>query len=137
MSVLRIDDGAIIIRRYDAGLVVVALDKLAEKYAPTPLHSAFVGLRNELEAAMMDPASDVRVSPNVRTQAAQWDSLDSVSASLHEHEFDTNEVAELFGCTPANVRDLRARGKLPGYRRGGRWYFASGPVIAYAAARDR
>ncbi|WP_176460585.1 helix-turn-helix domain-containing protein [Rhodococcus sp. 05-2254-4] len=134
----RIDNGAVIISRHDAGLALIAIDALADARQPTPLHPSLHGLRNELEAAMMDPASaDVNASRNARTQAAQMVSLSAVSKSAHDHEFDTREVAELLGCTTANVRDLRTRGKLPGRRHGGRWYFASGPVIAYASDRDR
>ncbi|OZF44276.1 MULTISPECIES: helix-turn-helix domain-containing protein [Nocardiaceae] len=137
MTVLRIDDGAIIISRHDAGLTLLAIDKLADKVAPRQLHPEFYGLRNQLEAAMMDPASDVDASSNARTQAAQRVSIESVSASVDEHEFTTNDVAELLGCTPANVRDLRTRGKLRGQRRGGRWFYDSRSVIARASQRDR
>ena len=44
------------------------------------------------------------------------------SATVHIMEI--REVAVALGCGDRNVRDLAARGALPGEKRGGRWTFA-------------
>lgn len=48
---------------------------------------------------------------------------------------DTGEAASILGCTQANIRDLRRRGRLPGHNAGGRWLYPAASVIARAERR--
>lgn len=56
------------------------------------------------------------------------------SSPLLGHEFvDTITAAEVLGCSPANVRYLVRRGKLPGRRVGNRWLVSADAVHARTA----
>ncbi|WP_111512240.1 helix-turn-helix domain-containing protein [Mycobacterium kyogaense] len=48
---------------------------------------------------------------------------------------DVSEAAHLLGCTPANVRDLIRRGKLPAHRAGNRWALPARAVVERAERR--
>lgn len=45
-----------------------------------------------------------------------------VQAVLHER-IDTAEAGKILGCSTRNVRRLAARGRIPGEKQGGSWFF--------------
>ena len=51
------------------------------------------------------------------------------------HEVTPTVAARMLGCTPRNVRDLAARGRVRARRVGGRWVLDAAAVDAYAARR--
>lgn len=54
-----------------------------------------------------------------------------IEHTVDYEQIDADTAAELLGCSPRNVRDLAARGRLPGIKRGGRWWFNRDDVIIY------
>jgi len=60
-------------------------------------------------------------------------------SSVTVTEMTTNDVAELLNITPRGVRDLRARGRLPGHRAatGAAWMFDALDVAAYQKGREQ
>lgn len=48
---------------------------------------------------------------------------------------DSDEAAAVLGITPAGVRDLARRGRLPAKRAGGRWVLHAASVVKRAEAR--
>lgn len=88
-------------------------------------------------AAAVFAAQDVagrhgaRLKPNVLAIAAELSSLRGRTAPalpVVEHpveyeQIDADTAAHILGCSPRNVRDLAARGRLPGVKRAGRWWF--------------
>lgn len=47
----------------------------------------------------------------------------AIEHTVDYEQIDADTTAQLLGCSPRNVRDLAARGRLPGIKRGGRWFF--------------
>lgn len=72
-----------------------------------------------------------RLKSNVLIIAAELTSADGeteqpalpTAETVEYEQIDADTAAELLGCSPRNVRDLAARGRLPGVKRGGRWWF--------------
>ncbi|WP_205848862.1 helix-turn-helix domain-containing protein [Mycolicibacterium mucogenicum] len=48
---------------------------------------------------------------------------------------DVKEAAGILGCSPANVRDLIARGRLAGHRAGRNWLLPARVVVERAERR--
>lgn len=80
-------------------------------------------------ASASDSACDTRAG--VRTVGPQGDSSEHALYDL----VDTREAAAILGCTPANVRDLARRGRLPAHRAGRGWVYPAAAVVALAERR--
>jgi hypothetical protein len=101
-------------------------------------------------ADVLDAACRVtRPSPRVTQLAARLRKAAGTSASANEtasarandadpgeiraHDLLTaGEAAAILGCSPANVRYLRAHGHLPAHSAGGRWLYPAAPVVGRA-----
>lgn len=54
--------------------------------------------------------------------------LPALEHSVVYEQIDADTAAHIMGCSPRNVRDLAARGRIPGIKRGGRWWFNADDV---------
>lgn len=72
-----------------------------------------------------------RLKPHVLMIAAELSSIHGTTEptapalehSVEYEQIDTDTAADILRCSPRNVRDLATRGRLPGVKRGGRWWF--------------
>jgi hypothetical protein len=114
--------------------VLAAFDVLLRGRRPSAQLAAFVDKLRKSGAAAYASAlqADTRVSHISELR-------DPAHPAKHDL-VDTAEAATILGVSPAGVRDLCRRGRLAGYRAGGRWLCPVGAVVARAerqAARRR
>lgn len=114
----------------DARFLCAALDALLQDgRRPSPrLHDFIVNLRKSVEK-LADSQADMLAG--VRKLGGHEDSSHTAAYDL----VDSAEAAAILGCGPANVRDLRRRGRLPCHRAGGRWLYPARAVVALAEQR--
>ncbi|SOX53703.1 DNA-binding protein [Mycobacterium ahvazicum] len=118
----------------DADYVLRALQLLTDLLGkqgsrPTPRLAAVTD--RIAKTVVSTDVSRPNVSGNVRNPRVQPNSGDDTGYAL----IDTAAAARILGCTPGNVRDLRRRGVLSGYRVGGRWAYPAEAVMRRAAER--
>jgi hypothetical protein len=112
----------------DAQYLLAALDALLQdRRASGKLTDFIARLRRAetLASAQVIACADAR---KVDTQQ------DSDHLGLYDL-VDTAEAAAILGCTPANVRDLARRGRLPRHRAGRGWVYPARSVVVLAEKR--
>lgn len=113
----------------DVAYVLAALDKLLQgRRASAQLADFIARLRKAAKSVVPQPDSDVSTGESARLLGVQTDSRHTALYDL----LGSAEVAKVLGCTSGNVRDLRARGRLPAHKAGGRWLYPAAAVIARA-----
>ncbi len=126
--------GVVVLDSSDASYLAEALGRLSDALAEHGLRPSeqLSAMRVKLAKACAN-ASDASkdTSVDVSKVGAQWDSAHTAAYDL----VDSNEAARILGCTPANVRDLARRGRLPRHRAGGRWVYPARSVEQLAARR--
>lgn len=113
----------------DARFLVDALDALLVDRRPSP-RLADVIARLRRTAGKLASAQE-NTDAGARTFGAQQDSGHTAAYDL----VDTGEAAAILGCTPANVRDLARRGRLPAHRAGRGWVYPARSVEVLAEQR--
>jgi Helix-turn-helix domain len=113
----------------DAQYLLDALDALLQGRNPTPRLADFIERLRRIAGKLASTQENTCVG--VRKVGAQRDSDHTALYDL----VDSGEAAAILGCTPANVRDLARRGRLPRHRAGGRWVYPAASVEAFAAKR--
>lgn len=61
--------------------------------------------------------------------------VDTIDECVEYEQIDAKEAANLLGCSTRNVRSLAARGRLPGRKRSGSWYFNRDDVEVFQQYR--
>jgi hypothetical protein len=115
----------------DADYVFRALKLLSELLGkqgsrPTP-RLAEVTAKLGKTVAQAD-VSGRKTDATARNQGPQADSSDDFGYAL----ISSAEAANILGCSPGNVRDLRRRGVLPARSSGGRWLYKASDVVRRA-----
>ena len=110
----------------DAGYLADLLDHLCRTQQPSA-RLAHLSNRMRKSCDSLTPTQGNRL----RGVQSQPDPGDPAAYDL----VDAAEAARLLGITPAGVRDLLRRGKLPGVRRGGRWMLPARVVVERAERR--
>jgi hypothetical protein len=98
---------------------IVLTDAEAELLATAALHYNTLAARHGM-----------RLNPRLLALAAQIRSTDgnteptpAVETEVHE-QVTAERAATILDCSPRNVRALAARGRLPGTKNGGQWFFS-------------
>lgn len=113
----------------DARYLLDALDALLSDRRASPRLADFVARLRRSAGKLSSTQDDTCV--DVSKVGAQRDSVHTATYDL----VDSGEAARILGCTPANVRDLASRGRLPRYQAGGRWVYPARSVEQLAARR--
>lgn len=123
--------GVVLLDSNDAAYVAEALSrffKVLSDQGSRPSQQ-LVDTQSKLRKAAVSASVSVQnEGPRVRSlgqhhdppQGGLYDLVDSVAA------------ARILGCTPANVRDLARRGRLPAHRAGSRWLYPAAAVVERA-----
>ena len=116
----------IILSRQEVSYTLRAFEVLLRNRRPSPQLAEFLA-RLARSAAASDvgrekPYGGVSLGDNDHDPAG-W---------LPGDVLDTDEAAAVLGISPAGVRDLARRGRLPAKRAGKRWLLAAAPVVARA-----
>lgn len=120
----------VLLEAADAQYLLDALDALLQDgRRPAPRLADFIA-RLRRSAEKLAPTQDDTCA-HVRKVGVQQDSVHTALYDL----VDSAEAAAILGCTPANVRDLARRGRLPRHRAGGRWVYPAASVVALAERR--
>lgn len=85
-----------------------------------------------------------RLNPRILTLAAALHSATGTTEPapmpadeyLDHEQIDSTTAAEILGCSDRNVRALAARGRLPGVKNGGKWWFNRDDVEVFVNHRD-
>lgn len=110
---------------------------LVRMFEQLPKHGIRItGTLAIFESKLRKACVDVSTRPDdtcvdVRKVDAQQDSGHFAMYDL----VDSREAAGILGCTPANVRDLARRGRLPRRRAGRGWVYPAASVVALAEKR--
>ncbi len=107
----------------DATYLADLLDRVCASTRPSARLTLLAGqMRNASQSLAPAQAKDLRglVSRPDPRQHATYDLV------------DVKEAARILGCTPANVRDLIARGRLAGHRAGRNWLLPARLVVERA-----
>ncbi|MFN6549497.1 helix-turn-helix domain-containing protein [Mycolicibacterium septicum] len=126
--------GVVLLDSNDAAYLAAALGRLSDALAGHGLRPSeqLVALRTKLAKACASASdSTPDTCADIRTVGAQQDSQHTALYDL----VDTDEAARILGCTPANVRDLARRGRLPAHRAGRGWLYPAASVVARAEHR--
>ncbi|AFM16989.1 hypothetical protein Mycch_2206 [Mycolicibacterium chubuense NBB4] len=119
----------VVLEAVDAKYLLDALDVLLQGRRASPRLADFID-RLRRTAEKLSPAQE-NTHATVREIGGPHD---SGHAGLYDL-VDSSEAARILGCTPANVRDLARRGRLPRHRAGGRWLYPARSVAALAERR--
>lgn len=95
--------------------------------------------RAVLAAQEMASRRGAYFKPRILVLAAELTSLagDPEVARVEDDEhveyeqIDADTAAHLLGCSPRNVRDLAARGRIPAVKRAGRWCFNRDDILVH------
>lgn len=113
----------------EAQFVLDALQALPAGCRPSARLADVIGrLRRSVEKLS---AAQENTCADVRKLDPQQDSGHIATYDL----VDTGEAARILGCTPANVRDLARRGRIPAHRAAERWLYPARSVIVLAERR--
>lgn len=111
----------------DATYLADALDRVCATMLPAPRLAYLTGqLRKSCHSLAPTQAKDLR------GLASRPDPRHHATYDL----VDVKEAARILGCTPSNVRDLIARGRLAAHRAGRSWLLPARTVVEYAEQRD-
>ncbi|MDO0975989.1 helix-turn-helix domain-containing protein [Mycolicibacterium frederiksbergense] len=113
----------------DARYLLDALDALLIGRTPTARLGVFIE-RLRRNAEKLAPTQE-NTSLNARNVDLQQNSGHIAQYDL----VDSAEAARILGCTPANVRDLARRGRIPRHRAGRGWVYPAASVVALAEKR--
>lgn len=113
----------------DARYLLDALDALLSDRRASPRLADFVARLRRSAGKLASTQENTCV--DVSIVGAQQDSAHTAAYDL----VDSGEAARILGCTPANVRDLARRGRLPRHRAGGRWVYPARSVEGLATER--
>lgn len=127
---------------------VVLLDSEAAGYLAEALSRFFAVLSehgSRPSAQLVDAQAKLRnaavsASGSARNGSTSVSYVGGRRGSVHSGAYDlvdSGEAARILGCTPANVRDLARRGRLPSHRAGGRWLYPAAAVEQRAQAANR
>lgn len=126
--------GVVLLDSNDALYLAEALGRLSDALAGQGLRPSeqLVALRTKLAKACASASDSGRnADADIRTVGAQQDSPHTALYDL----VDSDEAAKILGCTPANVRDLARRGRIPAHRAGRGWLYPAASVVARAEHR--
>lgn len=121
--------GVVLLDSNDAAYLTEALGRLSDALSGHGLRPSeqLVAFRSKLAKACASASDSGRnTDVDVRTVGAQQDSAHIALYDL----VDSGEAARILGCTPANVRDLARRGRLPAHRAGRGWLYPAAAVVA-------
>lgn len=125
--------GAVLLDSADAAYLAEALQRLCAQLPQGLSPSGKLGaIHAQLAKAVAYASNQGRdTSVDVREVGEQRDSRHAAAYDL----VDSGEASRILGCTPANVRDLARRGRLPRHRAGGRWLYPARSVVVLAEER--
>jgi excisionase family DNA binding protein len=110
----------------DARYLLGVLDYVTQRDQPAPRLADAI---RRLRIAVGKPdTANASANENVKDRAIQRD-----PGEVRAHDLlAAGAAASVIGCSTANVRYLRKRGRLPAHRVGSRWLFPAAPVVEYA-----
>lgn len=106
----------------EAQVLVALLERACEVSQPSP--------------RALDATRRLRKMTNSATPAQTGRAQSADDGHLGPYDLvSAAEAADLLGCSLANVRHLRARGRIPAHRAGGVWLYPAAAIVAYAEQR--